>query len=64
LLGDRVAIMKARPARVKEMLEIPFGWPRDVETVRADPRFAELRAHVWRQLQSAPKSKAATGSVR
>jgi NitT/TauT family transport system ATP-binding protein len=62
LLGDRVAIMKARPARVKEMLEIPFGWPRDVETVRADPRFAELRAHVWRQLQSVPKPKTAAAA--
>jgi NitT/TauT family transport system ATP-binding protein len=65
LLGDRVAIMKARPARVKEMLEIPFGWPRDVETIRSDPRFAELRAHVWRQLQSAPKPKTpVAGSVQ
>jgi len=62
LLGDRVAIMKARPARVKEMLEIPFGWPRDVETIRADPRFAQLRSHVWRQLQS--PAKAAAGAAR
>jgi len=62
LLGDRVAIMSARPARIKEMLPVPFGWPRDVETIRADPRFAQLRAHVWHQLQSAPK--AAEGAVR
>jgi NitT/TauT family transport system ATP-binding protein len=62
LLGDRVAIMSARPARIKEMLPVPFGWPRDVETIRADPRFAQLRAHVWHQLQSAPKG--AAGAVR
>ena len=42
-------------------IDIPFGWPRDVETVRADPRFAELRAHVWRQLKAAPKVAAAAG---
>src|SRR5713226_7966183 len=57
LLGVRVAVMSARPGRIKEVLEIPFGRPRDVEAVRADPRFAELRAHIWRQLHTArPKT--------
>jgi NitT/TauT family transport system ATP-binding protein len=56
LLGDRIAVMTARPGRIKEVLEIPFGRPRDVETVRADPRFAELRAHIWRQLHT-PRPK-------
>ncbi len=53
VLGDRIAVMTARPGRIKEVLEIPFGRPRDVEAVRADPRFAELRAHIWRQLHTA-----------
>jgi NitT/TauT family transport system ATP-binding protein len=53
LLGDRVAVMTARPGRIKEMLEIPFSRPRDVAAVRSDPRFAELRAHIWRQLRTA-----------
>ena len=52
LLGDRIAVMSARPGRIKETLDIPFARPRNPETVRADPRFAELRAHIWRQLQS------------
>ena len=52
LLGDRIAVMTARPGRIKEVLELPFGRPRDVEAVRADPRFAELRAHIWRQLHT------------
>ena len=30
---------------------MPFGRPRDVEALRADPRFAELRAHIWNELQ-------------
>ncbi len=47
LLGDRVAVMTARPGRIKEILDIPWGWPRDVNAVRADRRFAELRAHIW-----------------
>jgi len=53
LLGDRVAIMSARPGRIKEMLDMPFDRPRDVEAVRADPRFAELRSHIWHQLHQA-----------
>jgi NitT/TauT family transport system ATP-binding protein len=53
LLGDRIAVMSARPGRIKEMLDIPFGRPRNVDTLRADPRFAELRAHIWHQLHTA-----------
>jgi NitT/TauT family transport system ATP-binding protein len=53
VLGDRIAVMTARPGRIKEVLDMPFGRPRDVETVRSDPRFAELRAHIWRQLHTA-----------
>jgi NitT/TauT family transport system ATP-binding protein len=56
VLGDRIAVMTARPGRIKEVLDIPFGRPRDVEAVRADPRFAELRAHIWRQLHHARPS--------
>jgi NitT/TauT family transport system ATP-binding protein len=59
LLGDRVAVMTARPGRLKEMIELPFGRPRDVEAVRADPRFAELRAHIWHQLHTARPQRAA-----
>ena len=59
LLGDRMAVMTARPGRIKEMLDMPFGRPRDVETVRADPHFAELRSHIWRELHTA-----AAGSIR
>jgi NitT/TauT family transport system ATP-binding protein len=53
VLGDRIAVMTARPGRIKEVLDIPFGRNRDAEAVRADPRFADLRAHIWRQLHTA-----------
>jgi NitT/TauT family transport system ATP-binding protein len=53
LLGDRIAVMTARPGRIKEVLDMPFGRPRDVEVVRADRRFAELRTHIWHQLHTA-----------
>jgi NitT/TauT family transport system ATP-binding protein len=53
LLGDRIAVMSARPGRIKELLDVPFGHPRDGNALRADPRFAELRAHIWGQLHTA-----------
>ena len=52
LLGDRIAVMSARPGRIKEMLDVPFGHPRDGNALRGDPRFAEMRAHIWRQLHT------------
>jgi len=51
LLGDRVALMSARPGTIKEMINVPFGRPRDIAAVRADRRFEELRAHIWANLQ-------------
>src|SRR5215211_5629515 len=62
LLGDRVAIMTARPGRTKEIIDMPFGRPRDVEAVRADPHFPELRAHIWRQLHTAQTRRPRPGS--
>jgi NitT/TauT family transport system ATP-binding protein len=57
LLGDRVAIMSARPGRIKEILDVPFARPRDVDAMRADPRFAEMRTHIWHQLHTARPKK-------
>jgi NitT/TauT family transport system ATP-binding protein len=53
LLGDRIAVMSARPGRIKEILEMPFGRPRNVDDMRTDPRFGELRQHIWHQLHTA-----------
>src|SRR5437868_6622358 len=63
LLGDRIAVMSARPGRVKEVLSLPFGWPRSADTVRSDPRFAEIRLHIWHQLHSANRNLRAAREV-
>jgi NitT/TauT family transport system ATP-binding protein len=51
LLGDSVAVLSARPGRVRELIELPFGRPRDPASVRADPYYAELREHIWDELR-------------
>ena len=63
LLGDRIAVMTARPGRIKEVVEVPFGRTRNMEAVRADPRFAELRAHLWHQLHTARPARPTQRSV-
>jgi NitT/TauT family transport system ATP-binding protein len=51
VLGDRVAVMATKPGRVKEVLDVSFSRPRDPAAVRADPRYAEMRNHIWEELR-------------
>ncbi len=46
LMGDRVIVLKGRPSRVDEIVEVDLPRPRDRATLLL-PRFAELREHVW-----------------
>ena len=50
-LGDRVVVLTARPARVRETIIIDIPRPRTVASVIAHPRFVELRDHCWRLLR-------------
>jgi NitT/TauT family transport system ATP-binding protein len=52
LLGDRIAVMTARPGRIKEILDVPFKRPREVDAIRLDARFGEIRQHIWHQLHT------------
>lgn len=54
LLADRVLVLGSRPTRVVEQLEVPFDRPRGQHT-ELDPRFAELKAHLWEQLRDATR---------
>ena len=49
LMGDRVVVLKGRPSSVFETVEVGLDHPRNRDTL-ADPRFAELREHVWSTL--------------
>jgi NitT/TauT family transport system ATP-binding protein len=50
LLGDRVAVLKGRPSRVQEIIEVDLPHPRTRETL-THPRFASLRERVWNTLK-------------
>jgi NitT/TauT family transport system ATP-binding protein len=51
ILGDRVAVMASRPGRVKEVLQVNFPRPRDPAAIRAQPRYTEIRNHIWEELR-------------
>jgi NitT/TauT family transport system ATP-binding protein len=50
-LGDRVVVLSARPAIVREVLSVDIPRPRTVASVIAHPRFVELRDRCWRLLR-------------
>ncbi|CAH2603274.1 putative ATP-binding protein BAB2_1147 [Rhodovastum atsumiense] len=51
VLGQRVAVMGARPGRITELIDIPFSFAERVGDLRSHPRFGALRHHVWSQLR-------------
>ena len=44
-LASRIVVVTARPARIKEIIDIPFAYPRD-ESLQERPEFGELRGHI------------------
>jgi NitT/TauT family transport system ATP-binding protein len=51
LMGDRVMVLKGRPASVHEVITVDLPRPRTRGTL-AEPRFARLREHVWGTLMA------------
>jgi NitT/TauT family transport system ATP-binding protein len=49
-LADRVLIFTPRPARIEQVLQVPFERPRR-EEIKSDPRFVGLRQAVWQSLK-------------
>ncbi len=51
LMGDRVLVLKGRPSGVHEIVDVDLPRPRTRATL-LEPRFAELREHVWGTLMA------------
>jgi NitT/TauT family transport system ATP-binding protein len=51
LMGDRVLVLKGRPSGVHEIVKVDLPRPRERGTL-LQPRFAELREHVWDTLMA------------
>ena len=44
-LSTRIVVMTARPTRIREVIDVPFPYPR-AESLHESPAFGELRSHV------------------
>ncbi len=44
-LSSRIVVVTARPAKIRTIIDVPFGYPR-AENVHEDPRFGELRSQI------------------
>ena len=62
-LADRVAVMSARPGRVKGVFDIPFERPRPLGLKR-DPRFLQLEDAIWQLVEETPERLGMASSRR
>ncbi|HEV3505184.1 MAG TPA: ABC transporter ATP-binding protein [Actinomycetes bacterium] len=54
-LGQRVLVLSSSPTVVQEDLAVDLPGERDQLTTRSDPRFTQLRTHVYAQIQQAKR---------
>ncbi|MEV0907975.1 ABC transporter ATP-binding protein [Streptomyces hokutonensis] len=54
-LGERVVVLSASPTVVQEQLKVDLPVERNQLHTRVAPRFAELRTHVYEQIQAAKR---------
>ena len=59
-ISDRVVVLKAKPGRVKKIIDIPFAHPRpELPELRGDPRFQEIRREMWSLIRTPAATVAA-----
>jgi len=61
-LSSKVIVMTARPTRIREIVTVPFAYPRE-ESLHDKPEFGELRSHI-RELVMKEYAAQARQSVR
>jgi NitT/TauT family transport system ATP-binding protein len=50
-LSNRIAVFTPHPGTIKEVLQVPFTYPRTEGDVKLDPKFAEMRHEIWLMLR-------------
>jgi ABC-type nitrate/sulfonate/bicarbonate transport system ATPase subunit len=50
LLGDRIVVMSCRPGTIRKVVAVDLPRPRKIISVRAHPRYIELRNSLWEML--------------
>jgi NitT/TauT family transport system ATP-binding protein len=54
-LSNRIVVMGARPGRIKQIIEVPFTYPRkELPELRGDPEFQNIRRTMWELIRNAP----------
>lgn len=52
LLSQRIVLLRPRPGRIEEIIDVDLPGPRWGKDVRALPAFTELRTHLWDRIQA------------
>jgi NitT/TauT family transport system ATP-binding protein len=61
-LGQRVLVLSSSPTVVQDDLPVDLPHRRDQLTTRSDPRFTQLRTHVYAQIQQAKRGGGQTAA--
>lgn len=51
LLSQRIVLLRPRPGRIQEILDVDLPGPRWKKDVRVLPAFTSLRTHLWERIQ-------------
>jgi NitT/TauT family transport system ATP-binding protein len=50
-LADKVVVMTASPATIKDVFPIPLPRPREVEELRLTPEYLRIYREIWQSLR-------------